>query len=159
MDGVTKPLNVLLIEDSPEEAELIQVMLAQSRREVLHVHHVSRLADGLVRLASDPVDVVLLDFSLPDSSGLVSFERARKVAPHVPIVILTNLDDEETALRGGARGSAGLPRQAPGGQRAAAALAAVRDRPHAASSARCGRARSGTPWRSTAPTTGSGTGT
>ena len=98
MDGVTKPLNVLLIEDSPEEAELIQVMLAQSRREVLQVHHVSRLADGLVRLASDPVDVVLLDFSLPDSSGLVSFERARKVAPHVPIVILTNLDDEETAL-------------------------------------------------------------
>ncbi len=98
MNGVTKPLYVLLIEDSPEEAELIQVMLAQSRREVLHVQHVSRLADGLARLASDPVDVVLLDFSLPDSSGLVSFEKARKVAPHVPIVILTNLDDEETAL-------------------------------------------------------------
>ncbi len=98
MDGVTKPLNVLLIEDSPEEAELIQVMLAQSRREVLHVQHVSRLADGLARLVSDPVDIVLLDFSLPDSSGLVSFEKARKVAPHVPIVILTNLDDEETAL-------------------------------------------------------------
>jgi len=33
MDGTTKPLSVLLIEDSPEEAELIQVMLTQSRRE------------------------------------------------------------------------------------------------------------------------------
>ena len=98
MDGVTKPVHVLLIEDSPEEAELIQVMLAQSRREVLQVHHVSRLADGLARLGSHPTDVVLLDFSLPDSSGLVSFERARKIAPHVPIVILTNLDDEEMAL-------------------------------------------------------------
>ncbi len=98
MDGVTKPVHVLLIEDSPEEAELIQVMLAQSRREVLQVHHVSRLADGLARLTSHPTDVVLLDFSLPDSSGLVSFERARKIAPHVPIVILTNLDDEEMAL-------------------------------------------------------------
>ncbi len=98
MDGVTKPVHVLLIEDSPEEAELIQVMLAQSRREVLQVHHVPRLADGLARLGSHPTDVVLLDFSLPDSSGLVSFERARKIAPHVPIVILTNLDDEEMAL-------------------------------------------------------------
>ncbi|MBZ5587376.1 MAG: EAL domain-containing protein [Acidobacteriia bacterium] len=98
MDGTTKPLSVLLIEDSPDEAELIQAMLAQSRREQVRVEHVTRLSDGLARLASVPVDVILLDFSLPDSKGLVSFERARAAAPHVPIVILTNLDDEETAL-------------------------------------------------------------
>ena len=98
MEGTTGPLRVLLIEDSAEEAELIQMMLAQSRREALRVEHVPRLGDGLARLASAPFDVVLLDFSLPDSSGLVSFERARAAAPHVPIVILTNLDDEEMAL-------------------------------------------------------------
>jgi len=98
MDGTTKPLSVLLIEDSPEEAELIQVMLTQSRRERVCVEHVSRLCDGLACLASAPVDVILLDFSLPDSKGLVSFEKVRAAAPHVPIVILTNLDDEETAL-------------------------------------------------------------
>ena len=98
MDCTTKPLSVLLIEDSPEEAELIQAMLAQSRRERVNVEHVTRLGDGLARLASAPADVILLDFSLPDSKGLVSFERARAAAPHVPIVILTNLDDEETAL-------------------------------------------------------------
>ena len=98
MDCTTKPLSVLLIEDSPEEAELIQAMLAQSRRERVSVEHVTRLGDGLARLASAPADVILLDFSLPDSKGLVSFERARAAAPHVPIVILTNLDDEETAL-------------------------------------------------------------
>ncbi|HVN77195.1 MAG TPA: EAL domain-containing protein [Thermoanaerobaculaceae bacterium] len=98
MDGTTRPLSVLLIEDSPEEAELIEMMLAQSRREVVHVDHVARLCDGLARLAAAPVDVILLDFTLPDSRGLVSFQKARTAAPHVPIVILTNLDDEETAL-------------------------------------------------------------
>ncbi len=98
MDVSTRPLSVLLIEDSPEEAELIELMLGQSRRDEVRVEHVTRLSDGLARLAAGPVDVVLLDFSLPDSKGMVSFQRARAVAPHVPIVILTNLDDEETAL-------------------------------------------------------------
>jgi diguanylate cyclase (GGDEF)-like protein/PAS domain S-box-containing protein len=74
-------------------------MLSQSRRETVRVEHATRLHDGLERLQDGPVDVVLLDFSLPDSSGLASFERTREVAPNVPIVVLTNLDDEEMALR------------------------------------------------------------
>ena len=99
MASEARPLTVLLIEDNLEEAELIRLMLTQSRRETLEVEHVTRLQEGLKRLQGEPVDVVLLDFSLPDSSGLASFEKAREVAPHVPIVVLTNLDDEEIALR------------------------------------------------------------
>jgi diguanylate cyclase (GGDEF)-like protein/PAS domain S-box-containing protein len=98
MDSAAKPVSVLLIEDNPEEAELIRAMLAESRRESFEVEHVVRLQDGLNRLQAGVVDVVLLDFSLPDSSGLASFEHTREAAPHVPIVILTNLDDEELAL-------------------------------------------------------------
>ncbi|OFV83041.1 MAG: hypothetical protein A2Y78_01140 [Acidobacteria bacterium RBG_13_68_16] len=99
MAGEARALTVLLIEDNLEEAELIRLMLTQSRRETLRVEHVTRLHDGLKRLGDGPVDIVLLDFSLPDSTGLASFERTREVAPNVPIVILTNLDDEEIALR------------------------------------------------------------
>jgi diguanylate cyclase (GGDEF)-like protein/PAS domain S-box-containing protein len=98
MDSAARPVSVLLIEDNPEEAELIRAMLAESRREAFGIEHVVRLQDGLGRLQAGPVDVVLLDFSLPDSSGLASFEHTREAAPHVPIVILTNLDDEELAL-------------------------------------------------------------
>ena len=99
MDGTPNPLKVLLIEDSPEEADLIRAMLSKSRRETVAVDHVVRLQEGLQRLQEGSVDIVLLDFSLPDSSGLASFERTREVAPGVPIVILTNLDDDEMALR------------------------------------------------------------
>jgi diguanylate cyclase (GGDEF)-like protein/PAS domain S-box-containing protein len=98
MENAHDALRVLLIEDSPEEAELVRAMVAESAGEKVHIEHVMRLHDGLERLKGEPVDVVLLDFSLPDSSGLTSFEKTRKVAPHVPIVILTNLDDEETAV-------------------------------------------------------------
>jgi diguanylate cyclase (GGDEF)-like protein/PAS domain S-box-containing protein len=98
MDSSAKPVSVLLVEDNLEEAELIRAMLAESRRETFEVEHVVRLQDGLKRLQTSPVDVVLLDFSLPDSNGLASFEHAREAASHVPIVILTNLDDEELAL-------------------------------------------------------------
>ena len=87
MASEVRPVTVLLIEDNLEEAELIRLMLTQSRRETLEVEHVTRLQEGLKRLQGEPVDVVLLDFSLPDSSGLASFENAREVAPHVPIVI------------------------------------------------------------------------
>lgn len=99
MDGTPNPLKVLLIEDSPEEADLIRAMLSKSRRETVAVDHVVRLQEGLQRLQEGSFDIVLLDFSLPDSSGLASFERTREVAPGVPIVILTNLDDDEMALR------------------------------------------------------------
>ncbi len=99
MNGAPRPLKVLLIEDSPEEADLIRAMLSKSRRDTVHVEHVVRLQEGLQRLQTGTFDIVLLDFSLPDSSGLASFERAREVAPGVPIVILTNLDDDEMALR------------------------------------------------------------
>ncbi len=99
MGTVANAMTVLLIEDNLEEAELIRAMLGKSRRETLQVEHVTRLQEGLTRLQTGPVDVVLLDFSLPDSSGLASFEKTREVAPHVPIVILTNMDDEETALK------------------------------------------------------------
>lgn len=98
MASEARPLTVLLIEDNLEEAELIRTMLGKSRRETLQVEHVTRLQEGLQRVRAGSVDVVLLDFSLPDSSGLASFERVREAAPHVPIVILTNLDDEEIAL-------------------------------------------------------------
>jgi diguanylate cyclase (GGDEF)-like protein/PAS domain S-box-containing protein len=98
MENAHDALRVLLIEDSPEEAELVRAMVRESAGEKWHIEHVMRLHEGLERLKGEPVDVVLLDFSLPDSSGLASFEKTRKVAPHVPIVILTNLDDEETAV-------------------------------------------------------------
>ena len=45
------------------------------------------------------MQAVLLDLGLPDSQGLGTFEQARASAKHIPIIVLTGLDDEDLGVR------------------------------------------------------------
>ena len=92
-------VRLLLVEDNVDDAELIRTKLARGRRLRVEVTHVDRLEKGLARLAAGDHDVVLLDFSLPDSFGLDTFRRAHTAAPRVPIIVLTSLDDDELAVQ------------------------------------------------------------
>ncbi|HSP69421.1 MAG TPA: response regulator [Bryobacteraceae bacterium] len=95
-----KCINVLLIEDSPDYAELVQQWLASAEGEVSFVlNWTDSLAAGLSRLHQGSVDAVLLDLGLPDSAGLETFLQTRRHAPGLPIVILTAADSESLALR------------------------------------------------------------
>lgn len=91
-------LSVLLIEDNPGDARLIREMLAEVNAPVA-LTRVERLGDGVEHLGRDGADVVLLDLSLPDCHGLETFTRLRDAAPQAPVVVLTGLDDETTAVR------------------------------------------------------------
>src|ERR1044071_6508419 len=86
-------IRVLLIEDNPGDARLIQVMLRDSDAGFFSTEHVDRLELGIQRLAAGDIDIVLVDLSLPDSQSLATFARLHAFAPHVPIVVLTGLDD------------------------------------------------------------------
>ncbi len=92
-------INILLIEDNPGDARLVQELLLDVRGLRFIIEHVDRVADGVLRLEAGGVDVVLLDLSLPDSFGLETFFRVRTQAPQVPIVVMTELDDESMAVR------------------------------------------------------------
>ena len=63
-----------------------------------HVDHVQRLAAGIGRLGEVHYDVVLLDLNLPDGSGIESLHEVKAAAPNVPVVILTNMEDQEAAV-------------------------------------------------------------
>jgi DNA-binding response OmpR family regulator len=93
-----KLMKVLLIEDNPGDARLIQEMLAEERGATFDLERADRLSTGLGRLAAGGIDVVLLDLSLPDSRGLDTFVKVHDQAPEVPIVLMTGLDDEELAV-------------------------------------------------------------
>ena len=92
-------IRLLMVEDSPDDALFIREMLAGARACRFEVHHVVRLTDGLTWLADQPVDAVLLDFSLPDCRGLDTYRRVRATQPEVPVVILTHQDDETMAVQ------------------------------------------------------------
>ena len=100
-----KPINVLLIEDNPGDARLIEVMLSEVRGAQFDSECVDRLSTGLERLAAGGIDVVLLDLGLPDSSGLDTFIRLHAQSPEVPIIVLSGLDDEALAVDAVGRGA------------------------------------------------------
>ena len=93
------PIRLLLIEDSPDDALLIEESVMENARERFRTHWSERLADGLDWLRGNPTDVILLDLSLPDSHGLETFSRVHEAVPEVPIVLLTNLEDERMAVQ------------------------------------------------------------
>src|SRR5450432_992048 len=91
---------VLLIEDNAGDVRLIQEMFNEapaSRWKLART--AATLADGLESIDSDEIDLVLLDMTLPDSSGIETFTKAHAHAPLVPIIVLSGLDDEELSVR------------------------------------------------------------
>src|SRR5579864_7239529 len=93
-------LNVLLIEDSQDYAELVQEWLSGSGEEVSFVlSWTDSLAAGLDRLEKGAVDVVLLDLGLPDSDGVDTFLATRRRAPNLPIIVLSAAGSESLALQ------------------------------------------------------------
>lgn len=93
------PIRVLVVEDNPADARLIQEMLVESDGEGFQVTRADRLRSGLERLAAGGFDVVLLDLSLPDSQGLETFDRAKSAAPGVPILVMSGLADDTIAVQ------------------------------------------------------------
>jgi signal transduction histidine kinase len=97
-DTYAKPCTVLLVEDNPEHAELAIYALRKAREAAFQVEHVDQLAAALARLARGGIDVALVDLSLPDSSGMETFQAIRTAAPDVPIVVFTGMEDEKFVL-------------------------------------------------------------
>ena len=89
---------ILLIEDNPGDARLIELMLAEDPSSPFRLSCVDRLSRGLEFLASEKPELVLLDLSLPDSHGLDTFEKVYAHSPTVPIIVLTGNDDHIIAL-------------------------------------------------------------
>ena len=98
-----KSMSVLLLEDDPGDAHLVQLMLAEAslprngnlRTELVHEAY---LRDGLVRLSEMDFDIILLDQSLPDSPDDGTLKQVRQHSPDIPVILLTGLDDELSAL-------------------------------------------------------------
>src|SRR5919199_2186989 len=77
------PLRILLAEDNPGDAWLVREALAESKADQFELIHCTRLREGLERLQSGSIDVVLLDLGLPDSIGLQTLIRAHADMPTI----------------------------------------------------------------------------
>src|ERR1051325_7932683 len=102
----TSVTSILLVEDHPGFAKALISMLAQNPD--LNIVAVAETAeDALAQLQNLNVDLVLIDFSLPDMTGLNLLERLRKQDPSLRCAILSGhllLQHARHALEIGARG-------------------------------------------------------
>ena len=92
-------INVLLVEDNPGDARLVEIMLNEVPQTPVVLHHVSTLTAAQEYLQSNSSDLVLLDLSLPDGNGLESVNKIQLVNNSLAIIILTGLDDQEFAIK------------------------------------------------------------
>jgi two-component system sensor histidine kinase UhpB len=96
--ALTPTFRVLLVEDNPGDAALIADMLDSDDEMVLHHEHVPDLAQARLRLSAAAFDTILLDLNLPDAHGVACVKATLAMAPTMPIVVLTGMDNEELAL-------------------------------------------------------------
>jgi DNA-binding response OmpR family regulator len=90
---------LLLVEDNPGDARLLREMLNEQGGHSTELIHVESISDAEKHLALCTVDIILLDLGLPDAQGLVAVRRAREIAPRIPLVVFTGLDDESLATQ------------------------------------------------------------
>lgn len=93
-----RTLRLLLVEDNPGDARLLQAELEDLTSSAFEVRHVMRLKEAEEAAREPGLDVVLLDLSLPDGHGVTNVERMVRAAPLLPLVVLTGTDDEQLAM-------------------------------------------------------------
>ena len=91
-------MRILLVEDNPGDARLLHLMLKESGSLSVEVMHADRLSAALKVVAEWPIDVVVLDLSLPDSQGVETLVRMHTAAKALPIIVLTSIEDEALGL-------------------------------------------------------------
>ena len=102
---MTEPLQdkllILVVEDDPGDFGLVRVHLRQAgfgHAGGPEPRWAKTLAEGMAAALSGRPDAILLDLSLPDSSGLDTVRAMRAAASDVPIVVLTGNDEHHLAL-------------------------------------------------------------
>jgi PAS domain S-box-containing protein len=91
------PLKVLILEDMPMDAELVEYELGRANIPFV-THRVDTREAFLAALDDFSPDVILSDYTLPRFDGMTALALARERAPSTPLLIVTGSVNEETAV-------------------------------------------------------------
>jgi signal transduction histidine kinase len=92
-------ISVLLIDDDALDRRLVKLALSDTGGQVkFKIEAAEQLAQAGELMAQESFDVVLLDLGLPDSRGIETVKRFRGLNAEVPVVVLTGMEDEESAI-------------------------------------------------------------
>ncbi len=90
---------ILLVEDNPSDARLVQELFRDLQGRSFHILIAESFQQAREHLKELRVDLALIDLSLPDSHGLDTFRKFAAEYPAIPQILLTGLDDRDTAIQ------------------------------------------------------------
>ncbi|MEX2233205.1 MAG: sigma-54 dependent transcriptional regulator [Cyclobacteriaceae bacterium] len=88
--------SILLIEDDLTFSRILEGFLSKKGYQVTTSH---KGKDGLKVFQSKSFDFILLDYRLPDTTGMDILLEIKKATPTVPVVIMTSFSDIRTAVK------------------------------------------------------------
>ena len=88
---------ILIVEDDPVTARVVEHILG--KRGGFEVCHTPDPRDALTRLESQSWDLVLTDVEMPEMTGTELVAALRKIAPGLPVAVLTGHSPTESAMR------------------------------------------------------------
>lgn len=98
MSIMNNPLNILIVEDNPGDVALLEALLEQTDMQVSAITQATYLSEAIDLLNGNSFNLILLDLSLPDSSGIDSFTKLDAVARKIPLILLTGNTNTEIGL-------------------------------------------------------------
>jgi two-component system response regulator HydG len=90
--------NVLVLDDDVDVCRMLNLMLPRNQYEVQMCHSI---ADALDAIEQKPFDIYLMDYKLPDGSGLDAAQLIRSKWADAPIIILSGYEAGAIALKAG----------------------------------------------------------
>src|SRR5580692_7451811 len=88
--------NVLVVDDDNAVCRIVERMLSHEQYQVQTSQSV---ADALLAIEQKPFDAYVMDYKLPDGSGLDVAERIRSKWGSTPIILISGYDPSAVALR------------------------------------------------------------
>ncbi|MGM0479709.1 MAG: response regulator [Bacteroidota bacterium] len=92
-------IEILLVDDNPADLFYIKEVIQDDTNIDAVFHEAKTLHEAREKIDQESVDVVLLDLFLPDADGIDTFHKIMKDDAHYGIIVLSGLNDEETALQ------------------------------------------------------------
>lgn len=93
---LSNDVNVLVVEDSKADMILTLNLVHRANPSVM-IHQAASLAEAFPICREKPIDTVLLDLTLPDSTGIDTIVRFREQCKEVPLAVLTGLSEEQAS--------------------------------------------------------------
>lgn len=94
---MAEPLRILILEDNPTDAELIQFEL-QEAGFTFSVKMAATEAEFVRELQDSPPDIILSDYDLPRYDGASALAEARRRCPGTPFILVTGAVSEDRAI-------------------------------------------------------------